>query len=149
MSGRPAKDPRARDLALIHIARKDLRLTEEAYRALLQSVAGLASAKDLDAVGRAAVIERLREIGWAPQRRPAPSDWRAPRIAKIRKLWALLIEAGVLRQPGDQALRRFCARQTGVARLEWADGEALNRCIEALKSWCARERVPVAHAGGE
>lgn len=143
MSPRPTKDARARDLALIHIARADLRMTDEAYRALLHAVAGVASAKDLDAAGRAAVIARLRALGWAPQRRaaPAPGDWRAPRIAKARALWTLLVRAGVIRAPSEGAWLRFCARQTGVARPEWASSEALNQLVEALKGWCDRERV--------
>ena len=137
---RPAADARRRDLAAIHIAKADAGLDDDTYRAMLREVAGVDSARDLDAAGRRAVLARLRH-GAANVR--SISDWRAPRIAKIQKLWALLGEEGVLRQPGKEALRRFCARQTGVARLEWADGAALNRCIEALKSWCDREHVEV------
>lgn len=133
-------DPRRRDLALIHIAAKAAGLDDADYRTLLREVAGVDSARDLDAAGRRAVLARLRP-GGAEVR--SIRDWRTPRIAKIRRLWGLLAEAGVLRQPGEAAMRRFCARQTGVARLEWASGEALNRCIEALKSWAAREHVEV------
>ena len=137
---RPATDARRRDLAAIHCAAKDAGLDDAAYRAVLREVAGVDSARDLDAAGRRAVLARLRP-GGAEVR--SIRDWRTPRIAKIRRLWHLLAAAGVLRQPGDAALRRFCAKQTGVARLEWASGEALNRCIEALKSWCQREHVQV------
>lgn len=135
---RQAQDARRRDLAAIHIAKADAGLDDATYRAVLREIAGVDSARDLTAAGRRAVLARLR-----PGNVRQLSDWRTPRIAKIRRLWALLTEAGVLRQPGEQALRRFCARQTGVAQLEWADGAALNRCIEALKSWCDREHVEV------
>lgn len=140
MTSRRLADPRARDLAAIHIAAKDAGLDDDTYRALLRQVAGVESARDLDAAGRRAVLARLR-LG-APNVSRL-SDWRAPRIAKIRKLWHLLGEAGALRNPTEPALRRFCARQTGVARLEWANSDALNQCVEALKTWCARERVEV------
>ena len=130
-------DTRRRDLALIHIAAKAAGLDDDAYRALLRDVAGVDSARDLTAAGRAQVLARLG------RGRGVVVDWRTARIAKARKLWHLLAEAGVLRQPGEPAFRRFCAGQTGVARLEWADGPALNRCIEALKSWCQREHLQV------
>lgn len=136
---RTPDDSRRRDLAAIHIAVQAIGLDDATYRALLRDVAGVDSARDLTAAGRAQVLARLgRNRG-----RGAVVDWRTARIAKARKLWELLAEAGVLRQPDEQAFRRFCARQTGVARLEWADSSAINRCIEALKSWCARERVDV------
>ncbi len=41
----------AKKIALIHIVKKDLRLTDDEYRAVLQSVAGVKSSKDLDEAG--------------------------------------------------------------------------------------------------
>jgi phage gp16-like protein len=38
-------------LALIHIVKKDLALTDEAYRDMLQAAAGVRSARDLDEAG--------------------------------------------------------------------------------------------------
>lgn len=131
-------DPRRRELALIHIAAKEAGLDDAAYRALLRAVAGVDSARDLDAAGRRAVLARL---GRAPRNVTPISDWRTPRIAKARALWTLLVTAGVIRAPSEGAWLRFCARQTGVARPQWATSDGLNRLIEALKSWCDRERV--------
>lgn len=138
MTDRPTQpDPRRRDLAAIHIAAKQLGLDDDAYRALLREVAGVESARDLDAAGRRAVLARLGRSNVTSIR-----DWRTPRIAKARALWDALARAGVIRAPGEGAWLRFCARQTGVARPQWATSDGLNRLIEALKSWCDRERVP-------
>lgn len=139
MTARPTQpDPRRRELAAIHIAAKNAGLDDAAYRALLRAVAGVDSARDLDAAGRRAVLARLGRGGGKVV---SISDWRTPRIAKAQALWALLVKAGVIRAPSEGAWLRFCARQTGVARPQWATSEALNRLIEALKSWCDRERV--------
>ena len=50
-----AADQKRRDLAKIHIARKELGMEEEDYRAMLQDVAGVGSSADLTVAGRSKV----------------------------------------------------------------------------------------------
>lgn len=61
---------RNRDLAAIHTTIKQLGMDRETYEAMLQRVAGVASAGDLDARGRRQVLDRLRAVG-GQFRRPA------------------------------------------------------------------------------
>lgn len=64
-------DPiRNRELGLIHAAAERQGLDEETYRALLDQVAGVRSAADLDAAGRVAVLRRL---GVRYRRHPRPT----------------------------------------------------------------------------
>lgn len=50
-------------LAYIHIVKKELRLEEEEYRNILEKVAGVRSAKDLDEEGFAKLIRFLVKSG--------------------------------------------------------------------------------------
>jgi phage gp16-like protein len=143
--GDAAPDPRKRELAMIHIAKTQLGLDEDTYRAMLRSVAGVESSPDLSAAGRHDVLEHLKRLGFQPLRKRSAraDDWRAPRVAKIAALWRALAEAGVVRDRSERAMLKWCAGVTHKARLEWATGSDLNTCIEALKSWAAREAVAI------
>lgn len=68
--------PRNRDLAAIHATRKQLGMDEETYRAMLMTVVGVASTKDLDFAGRRKVLDHLRAVG-GQFKRPARSagEW--------------------------------------------------------------------------
>ncbi len=50
--------------ALVHVAKRDLRLDEESYRQILKGVAGVESAADLTQDGFAKVMARFQEMGF-------------------------------------------------------------------------------------
>ena len=85
---------RRADLAKIHIAKKDLALSDDDYRAILTRVGGADSAADLDAKARGRVIGHFKRLGFRP-RRGGPNGAEphgAP--AQRRKVAALLDSAG-------------------------------------------------------
>lgn len=67
-----AKSKRQKDLAKIHIAKKELGLTDEHYRLVVESVMdqlgipGEPSSANLDAKGRKQLLKTFREMGWSP-----------------------------------------------------------------------------------
>lgn len=139
-SPKPQKSPQAnRDrrswLALIHLARKQLAIPEDAYRDLLQRVTGKRSAADLSPTQLRAVGTELRRLGFTdrPKRTLREGQHR-----KILVLWRALAKAGAVKDGSGRALDAFVRRQTGVERLEWLDAAQSNRVIEALKSWGKR-----------
>ena len=128
---------RAPMLARIHIARRDLGLDEETYRAVLSRIGGRPSARDLDTRALAAVLAEFRRLGWRPK---APPSAEPPRVAKARALWRAGYHLGVVRDPSDAALRAFVKRQAGLDSERWLTGAAeARRVVEALKSWLSRE----------
>lgn len=60
------KDFKQRQLAKIHIARKELALDEETYRAIIKQYSenGEESSADLTMLGRARVIRHMVQHGW-------------------------------------------------------------------------------------
>lgn len=131
--------PNAADLAKIHIAKKQLAMDDDAYRAMLKSVAGVESAKSLSLSGVSKVLAHLKRCGFKPiakkQSRPLADDAQS---RKIRALWLELHQSGAVRNPAESALAQFVKRQTGVAALQWLTVEQASAVIEDLKQWQKR-----------
>jgi len=119
-------------LSKIHIAKKDLGLDDETYRALLARVAGVRSAKDLNPRQIGAVLAEFSRLGWksAPAKkhgRKAPAA--APdRVKLVGKIEAFLAEAKRSWAYADgMAMRMF-----KVERVEWLDPGQLQKMVAAL-----------------
>lgn len=119
-------------LAKIHIAKAQLGLDDDTYRALLARVAGVRSAKELSPRQIGAVLAEFQRLGWTPK--PAKKAGRstpkpaAERKAQMGKIEALLAEAGRPWAYADaMALKLF-----RVERVEWLDSDQLGRLIAAL-----------------
>ncbi|WP_416053111.1 gp16 family protein [Cupriavidus basilensis] len=117
-------------LAKIHIAKKQLAMDDDAYRAMLQSVGGVSSSKDLTALGAAKVLRHLEKCGFKPLahvgRRPTPTADRKPLVGKIE---ALLAEA---KRPWAYA-DSMASRMFKVDKLDWCTPDQLWRIAAALQ----------------
>jgi len=131
---------RLRDLALIHLAKQQLGLDDDTYRALLWHVAGVRSARELDPAGRVAVLTRLREHGFRPLAGAAGRRGTA-QARYIRWLWAQLVGAGQLPREADIGAwlkahtRRWHPRHTGWARPESLPRDIASRVVRQLHAW--------------
>ena len=135
-----ATEYRRKCLAKIHIAKKELGLSDEEYRDLIgATVAGKESAADLDEGQLQLLLNRLYDLGWRP-RLPRASDRPMPAtVWKARQLWLQLYELGAVRNPQWTALARFAKRMTGIGDLRRLTGKHGAIVIEALKQWLERE----------
>lgn len=118
-------------LSKIHIAKKDLGLDDETYRALLGRVAGVRSAKDLNPRQIGHVLAEFTRLGWQSttaekaRKAPAPAPDREKLMSKVE---AFLAEAKRSWAYADgMALRMF-----KVERVEWLDPEQLRKVVAAL-----------------
>ena len=122
-------------LAKVHIARKELGLQDDDYRAVLQRITTHASASDCTDSQIDAVLDEFRRLGWTPKtKRPAGS--KKPHVRLVWALWGELKPH--LRDGSSAALRSFVQRQTGVADPEWLDPAQANAVTEGLKAWLKR-----------
>ncbi|MFO1418520.1 MAG: phage protein GemA/Gp16 family protein, partial [Methylotetracoccus sp.] len=91
--------------AVIHIAKKQLGLSDRRYRNLLFRVAGVRSSKDLDAGKFPAVMLELERQGFRNPNRFYPASRK--QSAMIRYLWGEFADGG-----GDDAsLNKWLQRQ--------------------------------------
>ena len=136
------------DLAKIHIARKQLGLEDEVYRAIVRRVSAryriepAESSAVLDPRERAALLAELSSLGFkvAPPRAKR-EDWiegRNPHTRKLLACWFDLVRAGASKHPGKKALRHFIRRATGKEAIEWLSPEECSKVIEELKAWHRR-----------
>lgn len=138
MTNKPTRDRRGIELAKIHMGANKLGLDTKdkdlnsPYRAMLWAVARVHSAAELDASGRAAVLDHMRRLGFdSPKYRPKPAKATEAQIAKVR---AQLHEAGRDESYGDALAKRICK----VERLVWCKPDQLNRIVAAL--WYDQQR---------
>ncbi|MFQ3665563.1 MAG: regulatory protein GemA [Sphingomonadaceae bacterium] len=138
-----AADPRRRAcLAKVHLARKELRLSEDDYRTIVERATGKRSAGDLEIEGLEHLLREFERLGWQPGpggHKPQPA--RAadhPAARKARALWISLQQLGAIDNGSEAALEAFARRQLGCARLQWADQAQVYKLTEALKAIAAR-----------
>ena len=142
-------------VAAIKILQKELGLTDAEYRAILREVAGVDSAKHLDAAGDRAVMARLYALR-DERRGAAPKRVKTPTERKIWRLWLGREDDPGLRSYLPQPERTvayllgFVRRASGNQKIQEAcDLACLTRqqayhTIEALKSCLEQERKSIA-----
>ena len=124
-------------LAKVHIAKKQLAMDDDSYRAVLRRVTGVDSTKTLSIGALDAVVTEFKRLGFKPVARPVSDKaW----VRKIYAIWAEL--APLLDDATDETLNAFVRRQTrtsrrsnGVDRPEWLTAEDATKVIQGLEGW--------------
>ena len=134
----PAVKKRRAMYAKINIARQQLRMDEDDYRALVSDASGKLSLRACSDAELVAVLKRLEGLGFQPLSRTGQRKAQHPMARKARALWISLHQLGVVRNPSEKALEAFATRQLGCTRLAWANQGHAARLIEALKAMADR-----------
>ena len=146
---------RASLIKLIHVAKRELALDDEAYKAAIDGVAkGKTSSADLTVIELENLLERFKSAGFKRQstaskrRRKSPvagTPVRTPEISKIRAIWITMHRHGLVRDSSEAALNSYVQRMTvklnggvGVAEVGWLDEALAVKVLEALKGWHRR-----------
>ncbi|MDN6860721.1 regulatory protein GemA [Pseudomonas sp. CAN2814] len=119
------------NLAKIHIAKAQLGMDDDAYRALLGRVAGVRSAKELGPRQVAQVLAEFQRLGWKPEsKQQGRATPKVPQNRQIvlKKVEALLASAS---RPWSYA-DAMAKRMFKVERVEWLDDDQLYRLMQAL-----------------
>lgn len=135
-------------LALIHVAKAKLGLSDPDYRALLKRAAGVDSARDLDDKGFAAVFAELKRAGFQSWWENAGFGGRAAvmaspaQVALIRDLWEQASGGGSAR-----GLDTWLERKFKISALRFLPADKVNGVVHGLRQWRAnnarkRKAVP-------
>ncbi|WP_428242999.1 gp16 family protein [Gynuella sp.] len=139
--------------AQIHIAKTQLGMDDDVYRALLEQTTGKRSCRDMTARELLRVIEQLKRKGFRPRRKNSSSD-KGPRSStfksqgdKIRALWLDMFNQGIVRDASETALRNYIRRMTRgkYAAPQFCDAKTASHIIEALKQWQKRFKPEGGH----
>lgn len=136
-------------IRIIHVAKTQCGLDDEAYRALLEGAAGVSSSKEIRTVEQFnSVMLCFQRIGFKSEQQLVKHQWgcTAAQKEKIQKLWSL-----VARNPTEEALLAFMFRITHVEALEWINERLAQKVIIALEAMAAQKgsRESVAHGVAE
>lgn len=129
-------------ISAIHVAKKQLGLDDDTYRAKLQIVTGKTSVKDMTEDERQQVISAFRQNGFKPvaRRQDGRQKLTGKYAPKLQALWIGAYNLGIVENRDDAALLAFVKRQAGIDHTRFLSyAEDANKVIEALKRWMARE----------
>lgn len=123
-------------LAKVHVAKKQLHLSEDDYRQIILDESGKMSAGDCSEAQLEKLLARFARQGFraVPKSGAKPGVAMHPVARKARALWISLYQLGVVRNSSEPALEAFARRQLGCERLVWAQQSHGHRLIEALKA---------------
>lgn len=127
-------------IKMIHVAKREIGIADDDYRALLERVTGCASLREMTDRQHHAVIDEMKRLGFQAKGKARPAGLHGPYAGKLLALWLSAWNLGVTRSDDPQALIAFVERQTGIAQVRWVRDRAdAMKAIEALKKWIARE----------
>lgn len=134
-------------IAIINIAKGQLGLDEDDYRAMLLRVTGKSSLRQMSERQKIDVVEEMKRLGFRVQAggKKVPVSVK-PYIRKIHALWHSCLRAGAIENGSREALRAFCKRFVAHGDATVAvDPDLLSYAqaapiIEALKKMEARAK---------
>lgn len=137
-------------LAVLHVAKKQLGLSDEEYRDILNNFAGVTSAKDLAEHGFEAVMFHFAKLGfksdWNAKNLGYRSGMASPRqIAMIRKLWALFTNG----QGDDASLGKWLEGKFKVSAIRFLDNQSAHKAVGALKRMTANKSLNNSRPNGD
>lgn len=133
------KTPRSRLITLVHVAKRDMALDEEAYRAILVAQGGgdSLSAMPMDRIKK--VLDYMKAQGFKVRKAAADRKQAdTPNAKKMRALWLFLHELGAVKNPSESALLAYVRRIGKVDSIEWLPGHKVEAVIESQKKWAMR-----------
>lgn len=154
-------DNRTRLIKLIHVGRRELRLSDDEYRGILQAVTGKDSSSACNERELERVIDALKRQGFKPKSKASVAKGKRMSpvstgdIAdKLRAIWITMAQQGWVRDASETALDAYVNRMlqtrkmgtvTAVAFLTPHQAEVV---LEDLKMWHRRQMVSAMKAHG-
>lgn len=134
-------------LALVHVAKKKLGLDDDMYRAILQKLGGVESAKNLDAAGFKVVMEYFNSCGfkstWRERTYGERAGMASPRqVELILKLWREYTGTD-----DKHALNKWLERTCKLSALAFLTPKAAQDAITGLKKMTRRGAGKPANDG--
>ncbi|WP_037054501.1 gp16 family protein [Rheinheimera baltica] len=146
-------NPRRQLVTMIHIARTQLGMDEESYRANLAHFGNCkTSSTDMTIPELETVLEAFKKLGFKPVKkavkgRLSPSTAKGPKDERsaIRALWIFMHRAGFVEDGSETALNAWVKRMTaqpdgppGIAEVQWLRGDDAGKTLNSLKRWARR-----------
>ncbi|MBL1212445.1 MAG: regulatory protein GemA [Ignavibacteriae bacterium] len=127
----------------IHIAKKELGLSSDEYKSMLESF-NASSSKELSYKEAEQLLKKLMQLGWIPKK-TAKSNIGSKRFSTIKRNSLMhatakqlrMIEGmwmEVSREKTTESLNKFIKRIVGVDHIEWLRRHDVPKIVKALQS---------------
>lgn len=152
-------------IQLIHVAKRELSLDDDAYRAAISGIAaGKTSCAQLTFAQLEQLLESFKQAGFKrrvnkSKKRLSPTretKVRVAEITKIRAIWITMHQQDFVRDGSETALNSYVQRMTvrlnggvGVAEVGWLTDVLAVKVLEALKAWHIRMICDAMIAAGK
>lgn len=128
---------RSKLIQLIHIAKSQIGLSDEDYRAVLESTAKKSSCSDMTLFELDEVLKAMKKLGFRVKKLETKEieigwDTSKEQMDYIKGMWEL-----VARNKSDRALYQFIKRITGADHPRFMDATAAQKVILALRKMMA------------
>ncbi|MAI62435.1 MAG: hypothetical protein CBB87_08165 [Micavibrio sp. TMED27] len=142
--GVSSQKSRKQIIAKVHIAKKQLGLCDDNYRAILYGATDKDSCKDMTLDELDLALKAMKRAGFKPKAKSTPKRAGTKKMAddeqskKIRALWLNLYHLGAIDDPAETKLCAYAKRMSSVERLEWLTPKESNKVINGLRGWLKR-----------
>lgn len=131
-----------KQIALLHVAKRDLGLTDDDYRAILARYGRAESTADLTQSGFTAVMKYFTALGFRSTWTQRTYGYRPtmatpPQVDLIRSLWQKFSGKP---DPDDTELNKWLDRFHKISSLRFVDNKKAAKVISALKAMAARQQ---------
>lgn len=131
-----------KQIALLHVAKRELQLDDESYRAILSRYGKVESAADLDFRGFNAVMHYFTACGFRSTWTKRTYGYRPtmatpPQVDLIRSLWRKFTGSD---DPDDVELNKWLGAFHSVGALRFVDNKKAAKVISALRAMVARKQ---------
>ena len=126
-----------KQIALVHVACKELGISEDDRHLIQEEIGGARSLKKMTEAGWRALVRHFEERGFKSPLRDGPEPAGDGKTRLLRKLYAEWHDlAGVYYEPGKEraALRGFLRKRFGVDHERFLAAERCIKAIEAVKA---------------
>lgn len=130
-----------KQIALLHVAKRELGLSDERYRDILFRLCACESSKFLDQDGFDLVMQCFSALGfkssWNEKNFGHRYGMATPnQVRYIRKLWSAYRKPEI--EDGDASLNKWLSRYHHVSALRFVSEEMASKIIPALKAMVGR-----------
>lgn len=130
--------------ALINIAKRDLAMDEDTYRAVLLRAGGTPSLRAMSERQKIAVFDEMKRLGFKPGSKGIQKPLEGKYAKKLQALWIAGWNLGIVRHKSDTALSEFVHGQTYVDAVRFVHyADDATKTIEGIKGWIERKVGPV------
>jgi len=128
-------------IKLIHVAKSKIGLSEDSYRAILNSF-GVQSSKELDEARYKELMKTFKGLGFGATMTPGNtgSEYRVDKFnnrllseSQLRKAKAMWYTNPNVRVRTDEALNAFVKRIIGVDKLAWVRMDVAQKLFKAIE----------------